>query len=68
MKLDDGQIVLEITGCRSPHGERGLKLCLSRLPKNWTMSLPPRGAWIEIGLVCVTKRDIQVAPPTGSVD
>ena len=53
---------------RSPHGERGLKS--NRLVwKHWReLSLPPRGAWIEI------VRDTQlffkrlVAPPTGSVD
>ena len=34
--------------CRSPHGERGLK-CLPALPPHLPqLSLPARGAWIEI--------------------
>ena len=33
---------------RSPHGERGLKCLLKEKVKEILMSLPPRGAWIEI--------------------
>ena len=33
---------------RSPHGERGLKSLLWRLYAPHTLSLPTRGAWIEI--------------------
>ena len=37
-------------GCRSPRGERGLKLGKLRfLGYSGITSLPPRGAWIEIG-------------------
>ena len=35
-------------GCRSPHGERGLKLVRAETVKNESTSLPSRGAWIEI--------------------
>ena len=34
--------------CRSPHGERGLKLFVSVCQICWWWSLPSRGAWIEI--------------------
>ena len=33
---------------RSPHGERGLKSNMPRIPSNMPWSLPTRGAWIEI--------------------
>ena len=33
---------------RSPHGERGLKLLKLNHVHTHSMSLPPRGAWIEI--------------------
>ena len=33
---------------RSPHGERGLKLILIGWICGWILSLPTRGAWIEI--------------------
>ena len=36
-------------GCRrSPHGERGLKLPCSSAESTGILSLPARGAWIEI--------------------
>src|SRR5699024_5308864 len=35
-------------GCRSPHGERGLKLCDQIQEELNRKSLPSRGAWIEI--------------------
>ena len=34
--------------CRSPHGERGLKLLSSLFQLISHQSLPTRGAWIEI--------------------
>ena len=33
---------------RSPHGERGLKFIYRNIPGAHDVSLPPRGAWIEI--------------------
>ena len=54
--------------CRSPHGERGLKL-QSGLRQPWrNASLPPRGAWIEITQESLFPSCARVAPPTGSVD
>ena len=39
----------QLTGlCRSPHGERGLKLGCGRSRRKCWKSLPTRGAWIEI--------------------
>ena len=32
------------------------------------MSLPPRGAWIEIAVAAKNYMEALVAPPTGSVD
>ena len=53
---------------RSPHGERGLKFLHSQHTWRLRLSLPARGAWIEIcvvrnGYICAP-----VAPRTGSVD
>ena len=42
----DGDIAERL--CRSPHGERGLKLLLILAFPFAVLSLPPRGAWIEI--------------------
>ena len=39
-----------IQWCRSPHGERGLKLIFISYIINYTMSLSSRRAWIEIKL------------------
>ena len=33
---------------RSPHGERGLKYIVNELAHALDVSLPPRGAWIEM--------------------
>ena len=38
---------------RSPHGERGLKYAILRRQPLRSMSLPSRGAWIEIKSVCI---------------
>ena len=41
-------LTAEVT-CRSPHGERGLKLVVYLLGQHGGLgSLPSRGAWIEI--------------------
>ena len=40
--------VVALTGRRSPHGERGLKLPVSLTLTMPGLSLPSRGAWIEI--------------------
>ena len=34
--------------CRSPHGERGLKLYGAEIVTEYAESLPARGAWVEI--------------------
>ena len=54
--------------CRSPHGERGLKLHLVPPGSADPKSLPPRGAWIEMTPLVAVRGLYSVAPPTGSVD
>ena len=54
---------------RSPHGERGLKWI--RIPAHDTqdwLSLPTRGAWIEMTKPSSPSILEKVAPHTGSVD
>ena len=41
---------------------------IGRPPVERDLSLPPRGAWIEIEVPFLNPDDVQVAPPTGSVD
>ena len=55
---------------RSPRGERGLKFVVDMLtPHIGWLSLPSRGAWIEIIVYIVSKIiRIEVAPLAGSVD
>ena len=53
---------------RSPHGERGLKSLLPCGVKAMSLSLPTRGAWIEIDSMKVGFPVGSVAPHTGSVD
>ena len=54
---------------RSPHGERGLKFTKEVTMRNkFGVSLPTRGAWIEISGASSAKRGYFVAPHTGSVD
>ena len=53
---------------RSPHGERGLKYACPGFCVEKVRSLPPRGAWIEIGDPIRCAHRVAVAPPTGSVD
>ena len=53
---------------RSPHGERGLKSFLPVWPVGQPMSLPSRGAWIEIWVSLGDSQIQRVAPLTGSVD
>ena len=54
--------------CRSPCGERGLKLIISRLCDLRKPSLPVRGAWIEIPCRLPSDSGLPVAPRAGSVD
>ena len=53
---------------RSPHGERGLKSNQTHSAKRKSLSLPPRGAWIEMVTRSTDLQAVIVAPPTGSVD
>ena len=53
---------------RSPCGERGLKFPFAIGSKPVDMSLPVRGAWIEIMGVYGTRSMRKVAPRAGSVD
>ena len=54
---------------RSPHGERGLKFLEDNGIDIGLVSLPTRGAWIEIFFACpLTVQPCHVAPHTGSVD
>ena len=52
---------------RSPCGERGLKFGLSCLTDVLFMSLPVRGAWVEIARRADSNLKGQVAPRAGSV-
>ena len=54
--------------CRSPRGERGLKCFPDRLCDTEYLSLPARGAWIEISGGKKTWKHHTVAPREGSVD
>ena len=40
--------IISVTDCRSPHGERGLKLYATHTSRSPTLSLSSRRAWIEI--------------------
>ena len=53
---------------RSPHGERGLKYDLVKTIHTKVVSLPTRGAWIEMLPPVSTGSGAIVAPHTGSVD
>ena len=55
------------TKCRSPCGERGLKCAAPRRNVNKGVSLPVRGAWVEIGGIHVAYGVLRVAPRAGSV-
>ena len=55
-------------GCRSPCGERGLKLCSPIITEIGAKSLPVRGAWIEIDYPTDKASINSVAPRAGSVD
>ena len=41
-------VYVNLRWCRSPHGERGLKLLIILICSNVCKSLPSRGAWIEM--------------------
>ena len=53
---------------RSPHGERGLKYAAPPPSMRVPVSLPARGAWIEMPGVVGVSVVFPVAPRTGSVD
>ena len=53
---------------RSPHGERGLKYLPASQSHQVELSLPTRGAWIEIWTPAPSAYSSRVAPHTGSVD
>ena len=53
---------------RSPHGERGLKFPGLKAMFLAFLSLPTRGAWIEIMDFAKPAVRAAVAPHTGSVD
>ena len=63
LSYDIGELV---TG-RSPHGERGLKWFSSDARPSLYLSLPARGAWVEIDFAGYRLRPAPVAPRTGSV-
>ena len=52
--------------CRSPQGERGLKLICGHTSKRITGSLPARGAWIEIAWSENCHDDAQSLPARGA--
>ena len=56
------------TGRRSPQGERGLKSPAVATVEGRRMSLPARGAWIEIPRLGPPGHPGPVAPRKGSVD
>jgi len=51
---------------RSPRGERGLKLTLPDNHIKSNMSLPPRGAWIEIDDRSIVSALAWSLPPRGA--
>ena len=53
---------------RSPCGERGLKYNVVTHNQICVLSLPVRGAWIEISSKFTKVRQGAVAPRAGSVD
>ena len=53
---------------RSLCGERGLKSRVCKLLLAAAMSLPVRGAWIEISATKKPQKSSKVAPRAGSVD
>ena len=52
--------------CRSPCGERGLKLVRQSLPEALKKSLPMRGAWIEIKRILQESIRIKSLPMRGA--
>ena len=60
--------ICQLCVCRSPCGERGLKLHPSNVNNHHNMSLPMRGAWIEIWTTGKPSMLLMVAPHAGSVD
>ena len=54
------------TVCRSPHGERGLKYAMVYDSLFVDLSLPPRGAWIEIKRDKRPDKKKRSLPPRGA--
>ena len=52
---------------RSPHGERELKFVRGERHRQLNLSLPTRGAWVEIVGEASVDTAGKVAPHTGSV-
>ena len=53
-------------GCRSPHGERGLKSRWRSAHQTTPWSLPPRGAWIEMLMAAKWSMPWVSLPPRGA--
>ena len=51
---------------RSPHGERGLKFTIVLCNSGLVMSLPTRGAWIEINISISINSDLLSLPTRGA--
>ena len=68
LKLDVHARVEPPAVSRSPRGERGLKFSFITIKLHSFVSLPARGAWIEITKWCVSAEEVQVAPREGGVD
>ena len=52
---------------RSPCGERGLKLNQRVIGSFRLLSLPVRGAWVEMTIHDIARKSVGVAPRAGSV-
>ena len=61
-------VMLCIAGHHTGFTDSAYSCSLSRFAGDFPLSLPTRGAWIEIKLVVLLKLIITVAPHTGSVD
>ena len=52
--------------CRSPHGERGLKLIRIVIHRQIQKSLPARGAWIEMKPSTLSRPSLSSLPARGA--
>ena len=62
------RVLMSVRLCRSPHGERGLKFIALIVVLCAMVSLPSRGARIEILIHLARAASLAVAPLTGSAD